>query len=259
MCAHKNSRLTATDRTPRLLPLLQKGLRLLLQSFDVLLAAVVWVRRGVVWVIARVPAVVIDEAVLVFVFVFVVSGGVFLSGTSGGGCRQQTVLTGLHAETLQTSPALQEVTHQNHFTWRHCVLMFRGLVSCERKHSCRCLFKIWTFMQMSALLIMRLICIYTRKNKRITFKNTFMHHFLTARRNVQNKIFFFHWKHNCNHEFMIFNGVCMIMSVIQMFELLVYLVHKFIWIFSAEGSCVFSESEDDLLARREKKQHSKQS
>ena len=53
---------------------------------------------------------------------------------------------------------------------------------------------------------------------------------------------------------MIFNGVCIIISVIQMFELLVYLVHKFIWIFSAEGSCVFSESEDDLSARRDKKQ-----
>ena len=129
-CAHKNSRLSATDRTPRLLPLLQKGLRLLLQSFDVLLAAVLWVRRGVVWVIARVLAVVIDEAVLVFilVFIFIVSGGVFLSGTSGGGCRQQTVLTGLHAETLQTSQALQEVTHQRHFTWRHCSHVYRTLV-----------------------------------------------------------------------------------------------------------------------------------
>ena len=57
---------------------------------------------------------------------------------------------------------------------------------------------------------------------------------------------------------MIIKGVGVITSVIQMFELLVHLVLVFIWTFSTEGSCFFSESEKIYLPE-ETKQHSKQS
>lgn len=67
----------------RLLPPLQEGRSLSLQAFDVLLTAVVWVRRDVVRVIARVLAVVINEAVLVLVLV--VSGSIFGDVASCGG------------------------------------------------------------------------------------------------------------------------------------------------------------------------------
>lgn len=65
----------------RLLPPLQEGRSLSLQAFDVLLTAVVWVRRDVVRIIARVLAVVINEAVLVLV----VSGRLFGDVASCGG------------------------------------------------------------------------------------------------------------------------------------------------------------------------------
>lgn len=66
---------------------LQEDLRLPLQPPDVLLPAVVRVRGGVVGVVARVLAVVIDEAVVVFL-ALVVSGGLGGGGAAGASCRE---------------------------------------------------------------------------------------------------------------------------------------------------------------------------
>lgn len=113
----------------RLLPPLQEGRSLSLQAFDVLFTAVVWVRRDVVRVIARVLAVVINEAVLVLVLV--VSGSLFGDVASCGGiyCEWVREWSGRDLVSVSNFQTLLFITccyllcvHER--TWFLCVLVF---------------------------------------------------------------------------------------------------------------------------------------